>query len=70
MAEIIEVDFKKKKKLEKYVTKKWTCSTCNDINVYDSRKEDNVKYIQFANRSCVCKNCATAISDTVKDEGW
>lgn len=72
MADIIEVNFRKKKRIEKYTIIKNVCVVCFRGIIYDSRKQDNEEYIEVSknNGQCVCKNCAIAIKELVDEHKW
>lgn len=68
MGEIIEVNFKTKKKVQKYVISKWKCVGCGHIGEHDSRKEDNPAFIKFeATHNCMCMDCASLVADAMKE---
>lgn len=74
MGEVIEVNFKTKKKVEKYTILKNLCVVCHNTVVYDSRKgeDGNEPYIELSkgNGSCICKACSVAIKGVVDENEW
>ncbi len=72
MADVIEVDFRKKKKIEKYTIVKNVCVVCFNPVIYDSRKEDNEPYIEISRNKgqCICKACSIAIKEVVDANEW
>lgn len=73
MADVIEVDFRKKRKIEKYTVIKNVCTICYNLVIYDSRKgDDNEPYIELERKrgECVCKQCAVAIKEVVDENEW
>ena len=73
MGEVIEVNFKEKKKIKKYVIKNYICLVCNQKFVNDSRlnEEENPSLISVGVRGyCVCKDCAVDVASVVKEEKW
>lgn len=72
MADIIEVNFRTKKKIEKYTILKNVCVVCFNSVIYDSRKENNVPYIEISKNKgqCICKDCAIAIKEVVDANEW
>lgn len=65
MGEVIEVNFKTGKRIQKYVCRKWSCVTCSAVYTYDSRKESNKKYIKFTSGALLCEDCAMDIYNTI-----
>lgn len=74
MADVIEVNFKTKKKVDKYTILKNICVVCFNSVIYDSRKgeNENEPYIQISKGKgqCICKNCAVAIKEVVDENHW
>lgn len=72
MAEIIEVDFRKKKRIEKYTILKNLCVVCFNSVIYDSRSEDNQPYIEISKGKgqCICKDCSVSIKEVVDENEW
>lgn len=72
MTEVIAVDFKKKKKIEKYVIKELVCAGCLVLVSTDSRKKVNPPYIPLSGgkNQCLCKDCSVSIASLIKSEGW
>lgn len=72
MADIIEVNFRTKKKIEKYTILKNVCVVCFNSVIYDSRKEHNAPYIEISKNKgqCICKDCAIAIKEVVDAKEW
>jgi hypothetical protein len=72
MADIIEVNFRTKKRIEKYTILKNVCVVCFNSVIYDSRREDNSPYIELEKNkgNCICKDCAVAIKEVVDANEW
>ena len=74
MADVIEVDFRKRKKIEKYTILKNVCVVCFKDVIYDSRKEEdeNDPYIEISKGKghCICKACSVAIKEVVDENNW
>lgn len=72
MGDIIEVNFKKKEKVQKYVLTKHICIICFNSVLYDSIREDNEPFIEL-NKSkgqCICKECSVEIKGIVDENKW
>ena len=74
MADIIEVNFRTRKKVEKYTILKSVCVVCFNSVVYDSRKgeDGNEPYIELSkgNGRCMCKACAVQMKGVVDENEW
>lgn len=72
MADIIEVNFRTKQKVEKYTILKNVCVVCYSSVIYDSRKEENDPYIELSkgNGQCICKQCSIQIKEVVDENQW
>lgn len=72
MADIIEVNFRTKKKIEKYTILKNVCVVCFNSVIYDSRKANNAPYIEISKNKgqCICKDCAIAVKEVVDANEW
>lgn len=72
MADIIEVNFRTKKRIEKYTIVKNVCVVCFNPVIYDSRKVHNEPYIEIqkSKGQCICKDCAVAIKEVVDANEW
>lgn len=72
--EIIHVDFKTKKRVEKYVVSTLICNVCKSLVKTDSRKKDNPQYIALDNwkkeNACICKDCAVDIRGLCEASDW
>lgn len=72
MADVIEYNFKTRKKIQKYTVLKNICVLCCHTIVYDSRKENNEPYIDVSSAKCqcICKDCAVSIKEVVDENKW
>lgn len=72
MADIIEVNFRTKSKVEKYTILKNICVVCFSSVIYDSRREDNAPYIEISKGKgqCICKDCSVSIKEVVDANQW
>ena len=75
MAEIIEVNFRKKQRVQKYTIHKNICVVCFKSVVFDSRLEEsgqNEPYIEVSKGKfqCICQGCAVAIKGIVDENDW
>lgn len=72
MGDIIEVNFRKKTRIQKYTVVKNICIVCFKNVIYDSRCEDNEPYIEVPKTKgqCICRDCAIAIKEVVDDNEW
>ena len=72
MADIIEVNFRTKKRIEKYTILKNVCVVCFNPVIYDSRREDNEPYIEISKGKgqCICKGCSISIKEVVDENEW
>ena len=74
MGEVIEVNFRTKQKVQKYVVIKNICVVCFNTVIYDSRRgeTENEPYIEISKNKgqCLCKNCAVAIKEVVNENAW
>jgi hypothetical protein len=71
MAELIKVDFRKRKLISKHqlgtkakVT--WKCSSCG--NTYEKDGDNSVKGIEFAKGLVVCYHCVVQANEMLKGE--
>lgn len=74
MADIIEVNFRTGKRIEKYTIIKNICVVCFNSVIYDSRKgeNENSPYIEISKNKgqCICKDCSIAIKEVVDANQW
>lgn len=72
--EIINVDFKTKKRIERYTTTTLLCNVCKSLVKIDSRKAVNPQYIALENwkkeNACICKACAVDIRMLCEENNW
>lgn len=77
MSTVIEVDFKNKRKIERYVITAWKCFICKNAFKNDSREpEKNTPRIVLREgtsqraEECICKNCSLDIKQTAESLNW
>lgn len=72
MGEVIEVNFKEKRVVEKYTITKKVCGLCGHMVTNDTRLTDNTPYVplSYVKGHCVCKDCLVELATLVKQEGW
>jgi len=72
LADIIEVDFQKRVKKERYTINKYRCSNCKESVIWDSRKKINPPFVRFGDDtgSGLCQECAILVKGVVDSEGW
>lgn len=73
MGDVIAVDWKERKKIEKYTVHRHQCVMCFSLIVFDSRREYNEPYLEYPGPSKtthLCKHCALAVHDSVIELGW
>lgn len=72
MGDVIEVNFIKKQKVQKYTINKYLCGNCLKNFIRDSRKEDNPKFILFecGGGHGLCVECANKVKGALDEQGW
>lgn len=63
---IIKVDFKSKKKIEKYEVRSWLCGVCFRDFKYDSRKDKRAPLLVRIRNDYYCASCIKAMNDLVE----
>lgn len=72
MGEVIEVDFQRRQKVEKYTVSKYLCGNCLNNFYRDTRKAENDKFILFecGGGHGLCAECANKVKEALDGEGW
>ena len=69
MPEVINVDFKAKKKINSYTKYKWPCASCHTDFIYDTREDKRVKRATIKSGKSIiniCEHCISAFHTTLK----
>ena len=69
-AEVIEVNFRTKEKVQKYVVSRYVCFVCKQLFVVDSRNTPTPLIKLGSKGDCICKQCSVDIHNLVVEEKW
>lgn len=68
MSQVIEVDFKNKKRIRDFIKYDWTCSSCHTKFLYDTRDDNRVTRATIKNGKStvnICQHCISAFHTTL-----